>query len=127
MSTVTPPGLPSPSNSTSQGPESKSQSDSGRSRFPVRSVEEYLFMLDQLPGMVVTRIITPSQSNSIRNAINDILAFHQRSNGGATPAVLDIDLLERLRREPPLMNMLAPFLTAEQISTLMGASTDGQR
>jgi hypothetical protein len=129
MSTVLPTGLPSPENSATDGRESTSQSASaGRSRFPVRSVEECLSMLDQLPGMIATRLITPSQANSIRSAINDILAFHQRSLGGsATKAVLDSDLLARLRREPQLMNMLAPLLTAEQIATLMGVSTDGQR
>jgi hypothetical protein len=129
MSDLLPPALPGPSDSARPGPEIENQSGSTRhSRFPFRSVEECMYLLDQLPGLLAMGSISPAQSNSIRGAIREILAFHQRPAGGsATAAALDRDLLERLRREPQLMNTLAPLFTAEQIATLMGTATNGQR
>ena len=84
--------------------------------------------LDQLPGMVATGVIAPAQANAIRGALRDVIAVHQR-NAGASPmaATIDRDMLERLRHDPQMMNMMAPLLTPDQIAELMGSTTDDPR
>jgi hypothetical protein len=129
MSEVETLGLPSPG----EDPTTNGQADhdpgrysNGRSRQRnVRSAEECLNVLDHLAGMVAMGLITPARANAIRALMHEILAYHQRSaSGPSTATPLDRDMLERLRRDPQLMNMMAPLLTPEQIAELMGSTTD---
>jgi hypothetical protein len=131
MSEIEPLGLPSPSDEPTKGQADHDprRSATGQSRQRrTRSVEECHHALDQLPGMVATGVITPVQANAIRGALRDVIAVHQR-NPGTSPmaASIDCDMLERLRRDPKLMNAMAPLLTPDQIATLMGDTTDGHR
>ncbi len=121
-------GLPSPTEEPTSGEADHDprRSATGQSRQRrIRSVEECHHALDQLPGMVAMGVIAPAQANAIRGALRDVIAVHQR-NAGASPmaATIDRDMLERLRHDPQMMNMMAPLLTPDQIAELMGSTTD---
>ena len=123
-------GLPSPSDEPTGG---QADHASGRANGwsgprKIRTPEECLSVLDQLAGLVVLGHITPARANTIRGLMHEMLAFYQYSSSGSTAAMpIDGDMLERLRNDPQLMNMMAPLFTKEQITELMGNSSDGPR
>jgi hypothetical protein len=118
MSDQEPLNLPSPND---RGPSAAES----RSRAPrVRTIDECLEALNQLPGMVAMGIIRPSQANAIRAVLHEIIAQHRHAaTSDASVAALDGDLLARLRQDPRLMNLLEPLLTTDQIAALMGVSS----
>jgi hypothetical protein len=123
-------GLPSPSDEPTGGQTGfDPRHSNGQPRHrTVRSAAECLAALDQLAGMVAMGLVTPARANTIRALMHEILAYHQRSASGPSAAIpMDGEMVERLRNDPKLLNMMAPLFTAEQIAMLMGASTDGPR
>jgi hypothetical protein len=118
-------GLPGPE--LEPDPEPEPQAAAGTSRRTRRratpSIEDCLYQLSQLPGLIATGLLTSAQANAISRALTAILAYHAQAQA-STPsgAQLDVDLRARLRDDPQLMHMLEPLLSDEQISLLMGAS-----
>ena len=122
MSDHEPLGLPSPNDRGPSAAESRSRARR------VRTIDECLEALDQLPGMVAMGIIRPAQANAIRGVLHEIIAQHRHAaTSDASIAPLDGDLLARLREDPRLMNLLEPLLTTDQIAALMGGSSDDRR
>jgi hypothetical protein len=124
-------GLPAPSDKPQNGQEDHdpARPETGRTRQRrVRSAAECLQALDQLAGLLALGLVPPAQANAIRATLHEILAHHRSSSDSSSNArPMDRDMLERLRNDPKLMNMMASQLTADQIAYLMGDPTDGDR
>src|SRR5262245_19448915 len=103
------PALPSPEDyAGNEAPvDERTKADRGSRPRPVRSVEDCLRALDQLPGMVAMGLLRPAQANAIRGVLRDMIQFQQRAAGNSAANMpLSDDLLQRLRKEPELMNLM---------------------
>ncbi|MBI1371280.1 MAG: hypothetical protein GC159_00755 [Phycisphaera sp.] len=77
-----------------------------------------LSMLSKLNGLVVLGQLSTAQANTIRGNLREILAHHRSRHAASTGPSVPDDLVTRLRDEPELLNMLAPFLTPDQIDSI---------
>jgi hypothetical protein len=112
---------------THSGKEQKR--DAKRDRRPpptIASPEDCLSGLSQMPGMIALGILKTSQANAIRGVYSTILGHHQKAKETRTDQTLDNEsLLKMLRKDPAMINLLAPLLTADQIKMLIQDDTDG--
>jgi hypothetical protein len=119
--------LPSPGDEDPHDGPARGAADSGAAgarqrRAPhIPSAEECLAALAHLAGLVALGILRPAQANAIRGSYREILQHHGRSHarGSAQAAVSDADLLDLVRTNPALLNLLEPLLTKEQIDLVM--------
>ena len=122
-------GLPSPSDDPTpgQGDQQKPKSSTGRSHErPIRSLEQCKRALDGLISAVAIGLMTPNQANVMRGILKDLIAVQQPSPGAsATSAQTNKGLLEQLRQNPQLANLLEPYLPSELIALLTGGETYG--
>ncbi len=81
--------------------------------------------LSQLPGLVVMKMIKPGESNAMRSAYEAILHHHHHAqSSGATAPVIDANMIAQLRDHPELLRLLEPFLTEDQLQTILKGSDD---
>jgi hypothetical protein len=104
------------------GPQRRSR------RRAIPSVEDCIKMLFELAGLMTMGMIGPAQGNAVRGAIRDALQFQLRAQGATAPtasAPLQAELLEQLRNNPQLLNLLEPLLSEEQIAAILKGITNG--
>lgn len=91
--------------------------------------EGCLELLQQLAGAVALGLIAPAAANVLRAVYTEILRYRQNSATRSNRTGLaDADVLELLRRDPQMMSILEPFLTAAQIAmVLQGADDDSEQ
>ncbi len=85
----------------------------------IPSVNECLLALAQLPGLVATRVLSPTQANSIRSQFETILRHHPQSQQSHSPQITDEHLLKVLRAQPEALELLERLMTREQIDLIM--------
>jgi hypothetical protein len=99
------------------GPQGSEKTRRARPRVP--SLEECLTAMHQLAGLVAMGLLKPAQANTIRASFREILQFHMRSARTAEQGISNADVMSVLRKNPGLVNLLAPILTDEQIAMVM--------
>ena len=73
-----------------------------------------------IAGMVALGMLKPAQANAIRASYREILQHHQRTQSlNQSGAIADMDVLALMQKDPSILNMLAPLLTAEQLAMVM--------
>jgi len=88
--------------------------------------ERWVRILDGLPGLIATRVLTTSQANAITRACNASLQHHHRAQApGRESGVSDADVVALMKQDPRLFSMLEPLLTDEQIEKIVNDSGDG--
>lgn len=119
--------IPNPEDGNSASRGSAKRKKKSRSRGPHRTAgqhktltaEQCLMLLQQLAGIVALGLISTPQANVLRSIYQAMLSYHQRLQ--ATPgrqALGGAEMLAKLRADPDLVNMLAGFLTQDQLDQL---------
>jgi beta-phosphoglucomutase-like phosphatase (HAD superfamily) len=98
-----------------RGARQKSQSQE-----PIPGANDCLRLLHRLGGMVALGLITPSQAGVLRGIYQTILQHHQRRESAPQQAFGGAEFMDKLRADPDLVNLLAPFLTNDQLNELLG-------
>ena len=101
----------------------RQQRQSKKSGIP--SVEDCLRAIAQVPGLVAIGLLEASKANAIRAAYRDILAHHKSKAKEVEKSLSNSDVMDLLRKDPKLLNLLAPLLTSEQIDMVMKAGGEG--
>ena len=97
-----------------------------RARSKIPSEDECLQAIGQLGGLIAMGLLKPAQANAIRASFRDILQHHQRSQSRHDHAGIgDADVLDLMRKDPTILNMLAPLLTDEQLAMIMQQDKGG--
>jgi len=116
---------PTPQNKAkSQGQQQ--EKSSGRRRRTSRSAKPAIPSADdcaraiaQVAGLVAIGLLKPAQANAIRAAFRDIQQYHKSKAKEADNSLSNADVMNLLRKDPTLLNMLEPLLTDEQIDQVM--------
>ena len=85
-------------------------------RSPIPSAEDCLRALAAIPALVALRVLQPAQSNSIRNIYQTILQFQYGDRNERTAQLGNDAVLAFLDGHPEVLNLLAPLLSADQIT-----------
>jgi hypothetical protein len=84
------------------------------------TMEDILAQLNSLKGMVAAGWITPAQANAITRILQ--LMMQSLQQGGprrAASAIPDEILADLARKDPAILDLLAPFLTDEQFDAIL--------
>ncbi len=114
-----PPGPEDDASSPNSGSHTRS---SRRRRIP--SVEELLAMLHDLNGLVALRVLSPSQASVIQRNLRILLDTQLKRTQEERLGVAEEALADLCRANPQVLNLLAPFLSDEQVEWLMGEVKD---
>ena len=94
-------------------------------RSAAQSPDDILTALGQIPGLITMGLITTAQANAIRGVYSTMLQRHQHVGRSRDQAHLDdADVMQLLRENPSMLNMLSPLLTDQQIAAVMQQSDD---
>ena len=108
------------SRSSRRRPNRGGQRDSRhKAQGEIPTAEECLVRLNRLAGLVAVGVLTPSQANTMRAAYQAILQHHQHRQTPTQQSLAGPELLAKLRSDPDLVNMLADFLTDDQLNDLL--------
>ena len=94
----------------------------------VPSENDCLLAIAQVAGLVAMGLLKVGQANAIRAAYRDILSHHKGKAKEAEKSLSNSDVMDLLKKDPKLVNLLAPLLTSEQLDMVMNAGdedTDG--
>lgn len=80
----------------------------------IPSPEECLARIAELPGAIALGFLKPAQANAMRAAYERLIAHHTKKPD-ASAGLADVDVINLCRRDPSLLNVLARFLTADQL------------
>lgn len=84
------------------------------------SSDEILRAMGQMPGLIAMRILTPVQANAMRGVYGTMLQANQRMQSRRDEGRIDDpDIMQHLREHPFLLNTFEPFLTDQQIASIM--------
>lgn len=96
------------------------QSRNGRgNKAAVPSEEECLQAIAQTGRLAALGLLKPAVANAIRNSFRDILQHYQRRAKESEQTAVDGALLESLRNDPKLLNLMEPILSQEQIDRII--------
>jgi len=98
-----------------------------RGRRPeIRSEEDCVAALGQLPGLITMGLIAPAQANAIARSLREVIRYHElrRSQSAAGATLGDEDLLQTVRDNPQMLGLLEPLLTDEQVAMVIGGAGD---
>ena len=102
------------------GAQRRTRRDGRDRRASIPSAEECLAALNQLTGAVALGLVKPAQAATIRANYAEILKYHRSQGQAATgPVVADADVLELLRQDRRLLEIMEPFLTDAQLDLIM--------
>lgn len=100
--------------SASDGPRQRSQ------RGTIPSEQDCLRMLAALNTLLLMGFIDPRRATAIRGGLAELLRhFRGRANSAVQPALSEADLAKLLQADPSIVDLVAPFLTEEQIAFLL--------
>ncbi len=85
----------------------------------IPSLEDCLLAFARLAGLVAMGLLKPAQASVIRAAYREILQYHTAKAKELEKGLSNADVLEFLRKDPKMLDLLAPLLTQEQIDMLM--------
>jgi hypothetical protein len=103
-------------------PEKPQRGKATRDRGKIKSTEDCLTELSQLPSLAALGILKPQVVGVMRSTYDVILRHHQQADlDGPKHGLADHDLLKILREQPEALRWLAPFLSDEQIELIRDA------
>ena len=91
---------------------------------PIPSPEDCARSMAQLIGLVTMGLLKPAQANTIRNALRDLLQYHQGKAKEAETGLANADVLDLLKKDPTVLSLLEPLLTEAQIEMIMKNAND---
>jgi hypothetical protein len=94
----------------------------------IPSESDCVLAIAQVAGLAAMGLLKVGQANAVRAAYRDILMYHKGKAKEAEKSLSNSDVMELLRKDPKLLNLLAPLLTSEQLDMVMKAGsgdTDG--
>ena len=102
-------------------PEANQKQSRKRSRKArILTVEDCLKALSAIPALVAMGYLGTAQANSLRATYQAILQQHRQGTSASSARVPpNLDLGQVLRDHPELAILLEPFLTDEQIESVM--------
>ena len=112
-----------PDNADSRGDheqhERTSTSDAGRRKSTPPSIDDIVQQLLQLNGAVAMGLISPAKANVISRNLRTMLDVHFRREVAVDGSIPHESLVDLCARDPQMLNVLAPFLTDDQVSWIM--------
>jgi hypothetical protein len=97
-----------------------------RSQRPALPSEaDCLLAIARVAGLIAMGFLTPSQGNAVRAAFRDILQHYKGKAKDAQQPVSNADVMDVLRTDPKLLDLLAPLLTPDQLDMVMNAGDEG--
>jgi prophage DNA circulation protein len=94
------------------------------SKTQIPSRDDCMQALAQLPGLIAMKVLTPAQASAIRSTYQALLAELGRQQGSMSQ-LADDQVLQILRQQPELLQILEPLLTDEQIAVVLRSDPDG--
>ncbi len=90
----------------------------------IPSEADCLSAIAQVAGLAAMGLLKPGQANAVRNAYRDILMHHKAKAKEVEKSLSNSDVLDLLRTDPKLLDLLAPLLTGEQLDMVMNAGSE---
>ena len=87
----------------------------------IPSENDCLLAIAQVAGLAAMGLLKVGQANAVRAAYRDILSHHKSKAKEAEKSPSNSDVMDLLRKDPKLLNLLAPLMTSEQIDMVMNA------
>lgn len=81
--------------------------------------EDMVVRIDKLAGAVALDVLTPAKANAMLSAYQTILGAIKDDARSNRPVVVDQNVIAILRQQPELLQVLAPFLTADQLELIV--------
>jgi hypothetical protein len=91
----------------------------------IPSIDEILGMLLQLNGLVTLGLISPAKANVLQRNLRTILDVLQKRTRTDQHELAPEALAGLCRDNPQLLNLLAPFLSEEQMACFLNSLNDG--
>ncbi len=91
----------------------------------IPSEEDCLLAIAQVAGLAAMGVLKVGQANAVRAAYRDILGHYKSKAKEAAKSLTNTDVMELLRKDPKLLNLLEPLLTSEQLDMVMNAGNEG--
>jgi hypothetical protein len=88
-----------------------------RPTLPTR--EEMVVRIEKLVGAVALGVLPPARGKTMLAGYQSILGVINDDARSNSPVVVDQDVLAILRQQPDLLQVLAPFLTADQLELIV--------
>jgi hypothetical protein len=115
MTQFLPPPDPKASDSNARhrkrGPKSKNAD--------IPSIDELLGMLMKLNRLVVLKVISTAQANTIQRSLRTMLDIQMKRTQGQPHELPQEALADLCRSDPSILNLLEPFLPDELVERLM--------
>ena len=109
-----------PSTAVASPRETSKRRRSSRQPRNLPDADASLEALAQLPGLLAMGLITTGQANSMRGIYSTMLQeLNRRQTSRSQTQLDDADIMQLLRDNPGMLNMLAPLLTDDQIDAVM--------
>jgi hypothetical protein len=91
---------------------------------PIPDINKILSMLVRLNGLIMLKIVTPQQASLIQRSLRIVLDVHLKRAREDRLGMPHEGVLEAVRKDPSLVNLLAPFLTDDQVAQVMQGVTE---
>jgi hypothetical protein len=111
-----------PNDSTAEARPRKRRRGGPGGKIP--NVDELLALLLQLNGLVAMRVMSTSQAGVIQRGLRAILDVQLKRTQGSQDVLPQEALAELCRQDSRVFDLLHPFLSDEQVNSLMGHFTD---
>lgn len=90
-------------------------------------VDRWIGGLENLPGLVLTKLVTPAMANSMKGVYATLLQNERQSDSSSKqPRLDDASLEDAVQANPQLLNVLEPYLTDEQFERLWVVAHGGE-
>jgi hypothetical protein len=106
-------------------PDGKQRRRRRKSR--ISSREELMLKLDQLPGLVLLKVITTAEANAITRAVQAQLAEMRSAPPAGSSPQFGEHIVGILRAHPEMQELFEPLLTDEQVESIMRDVTDDDK
>jgi hypothetical protein len=85
----------------------------------ILTTKDCLNALSQIPGMMLMKFIVPAEVNALSRVYGMIMQHQQDQATRNQAGLSQPTLIEMLRKNPDLINQLAPLLTKDQFTLLV--------
>lgn len=88
-------------------------------RLPILTENEILARQCRLAVLVLAELVSTSKANTIRAIYSDVLSHHRSKRDRPVGRSMPPDLIEQIRKNPKLANLLADFVSEEDLDIIM--------
>ncbi len=112
-------------NNSGTADDDRSQRHEHSKKTGIPSENDCLRAIAQMAGLVALGLLEPAQANSARASFRELLAHYRGRAREAEKGLSNANVMDVLRQDPKLLDLLAPLLTSEQIDMVMNATNEG--